>query len=224
MGLFDLFKKGKSVEYLKKEDVLKINDLELLRKIRFDNRYEDVRQLAAFKIENIEAIEEQKNIDSLFVLAKEGKYEEYINTLKKVNLYNQIDSVSCLEDETWLQKIAMDKFDCDVIGVAIMQIQDVNFLMKIIALNKWNSSEIGNVGILRLVDFEITEKIRIFLEDIKDNDAYESGIRRIAKVMLKNQQLVRDVKSKYTQFATVPKKWAYNVAMNQEIICFPISN
>jgi hypothetical protein len=159
-------------------------------------------------------VEERNDMDKLLKFVKEEKYEEYINTLKKFSISTQIEIVCNLGNETCLQKIAMGEFDSYVVHVAIMRIQDVDVLMEIIALHKWDSSKIGLVGILRLIDFDITEKIRIFLDSIKDNETYEIGIRRTAKTLLKDQQLVRDVKSKayYPRCATEPIKWFINMA------------
>ncbi|MDR1054301.1 MAG: hypothetical protein LBL90_00345 [Prevotellaceae bacterium] len=159
------------------------------------------------------AVEKENNMDKLFRFEKEEKYEEYINTLKEFGLMIQIEIVCHLENATCLQKIAMGKVDSYVAHVAIMRIQDVNVLMEIIALHKWDSSSIGQVGILRLIDFDITEKIRIFLDSIKDNGAYERGIKLIAKVLLENQQFVREMKSEaYSpRCATEPIKWFVNL-------------
>jgi len=168
------------------------------------------------------AVKKGSDMDKLLKFEKVGKYEEYVNTLKKIPLSTQIEIVSNLENEACLQKIAMSEFDTYTAHVAIMRIQDVNVLMEIIALHKWDSSRIGEIGILRLIDFEITENIRTFLNSIKDNQAYENGIRRVAKVMLENQQLVRDVKSKtyYPRYATEPIKWFVNIAQNQQVVSF----
>jgi len=172
------------------------------------------------------AVEKENDIDKLLKFEKEGNYEEYVNTLKKIGLSTQIEIVSNLENEICLQKIAMSEIDTYTANVAMMRIQDVNFLIEIIALHKWDSSNIGEIGMLRLIDFEVTEKIKNFLNSIKDNNAYESGIRRIAKVMLKNQQLVRDVKVKayYPRCATEPIKWFVNIAQNQQIVSSSISD
>ena len=158
-------------------------------------------------------VENENDMDKLLKFEKEDNYEEYVNTLKKFGLNVQIEIVSNLENETYLQKIAMSEFDTYIVHAAIMRIQDVNALMKIIALHKWDSSNIGEIGILRLIDFEITEQIRSFLSTIKDNNAYESGIKRTAKVLFENQQFARDLKAKayYPRCATEPIKWFVNL-------------
>lgn len=153
--------------------------------------------------------------DKLNYLSEKGEYEEYVHTLRNsFDLYSQIDIVRDLKDELLLKKIATGGLDEYVSHAAIMQIQDVNFLMEIITSNPWNSSERGNVAILRLVDFEVTEEIKTFLDNIKADNKYASGIRNIAKALSENPQAVRDVKAKifFPRYETEPKRWSFDVS------------
>jgi hypothetical protein len=159
--------------------------------------------------------------DQLDYLLENGEYEEYIHTLGDYfDLYSQIDIVRNLQDEILLKKIATCGLDQYVSHAAIMQIQDVNFLMEIITSNPWNSSETGNVAILRLVDFEVTEEVRTFLDNIKADKKYERGIRNIAKALSENPQLVRDVKAEtfIPRYEAEPKRWSFDVSQRRSII------
>jgi hypothetical protein len=161
---------------------------------------------------NSQAAKVESNAEKLYKFEQEGNYEEYIGVFKKFGIYDQINIVGGLDNQTWLRNMATDDFDDYVACVAAMRIDDADALTEIITSHSWQGGGLGEVAILRLIDFDLDEKIRKFLDGIKD-EKYSPTIKRIAKALLQNQQLVRDMKAQayYPRCAAEPQKWVVNL-------------
>jgi hypothetical protein len=159
------------------------------------------------------SITTEEDINRLRKFEKEERPDEYVNALEKFGLMTQIELVSGLENETCLQKVAISKLDSSVAAIAIMKIQNIDILIDIIALNKYTSANKEQIAILRLIDFEVNDKIRTFLNSITDNAAYNPCVRRVAKLLVENQQLIRELKAKayYPRCTAEPIKWVGNL-------------